>query len=187
MANVKITELASGVALTGPEVFETVQSATSVKVTADNIKDFANDEPTLTIDDAATNTPSTSATLQHATSGTPAAGIGTRLDFECQTAASNSEIGARLVASATDVTGGSEDFDLLIQLMAAGAAPTTVATVTSDGDLRLTGDTVRVPTERTITNANDTGVKGDICWDSSYIYVCTATDTWKRVGIATWP
>ena len=186
MANVKITELAAGVALTGTEVFESVQSGASVKITADEIKTFVSTQPTFTLADSATNTPSTVAVLEHTTSGTPAAGIGTRLDFECETSASNVEIGARLVASATDVTGGSEDFDFLIQLMAAGAAPTTAATVTSDGDLRLTGDTVRIPTERTITNANDPGVKGDICWDSSYIYVCTATDTWKRVGIATW-
>jgi hypothetical protein len=24
-------------------------------------------------------------------------------------------------------------------------------------------------------------------WDADYIYVCTATNTWKRVAIATWP
>ena len=31
------------------------------------------------------------------------------------------------------------------------------------------------------------GVAGTIAWDSSYIYVCVATNTWKRVQIATWP
>lgn len=186
MANVKITDLTPGVALVGTELFEAVQSAASVSLTSAQVKTFTSDEPTITVDDNATNTPSTAATLQHTTSGTPAAGIGTRLDFECQTAAANNEIGARIIASTTDVTSGSEDFDLLIQLMTGGAAPTTAATITSDGDLRIAGDTVRVPTERTITNANDTGVKGDICWDSSYVYVCTATDTWKRVAISTW-
>ena len=186
MANVKITDLTPGVALVGTELFEAVQAAASVSLTSAQVKTFASDEPTITVDDNATNTPSTAATLQHTTSGTPAAGIGTRLDFECQTAAANNEIGARIIASTTDVTSGSEDFDLLIQLMTGGAAPTTAATITSDGDLRIAGDTVRVPIERTITNANDTGVKGDICWDSSYVYVCTATDTWKRVAISTW-
>lgn len=29
--------------------------------------------------------------------------------------------------------------------------------------------------------ANATGSTGQICWDANYIYVCTATDTWKRV------
>jgi hypothetical protein len=23
-------------------------------------------------------------------------------------------------------------------------------------------------------------------WDASYIYVCVATDTWKRAAISTW-
>jgi hypothetical protein len=31
--------------------------------------------------------------------------------------------------------------------------------------------------------ANATGTAGQICWDSDYIYVCTATDTWKRAQI----
>jgi len=33
---------------------------------------------------------------------------------------------------------------------------------------------------------NSTGTAGDIRYDADYIYVCTATDTWKRVAIATW-
>ena len=35
--------------------------------------------------------------------------------------------------------------------------------------------------------AASNGVAGTIAWDSSYIYVCVATNTWKRVQIATWP
>lgn len=34
--------------------------------------------------------------------------------------------------------------------------------------------------------ATSQGVKGQIAVDSSYFYICTATDTWKRVGIAVW-
>lgn len=33
------------------------------------------------------------------------------------------------------------------------------------------------------TSASDTGTAGDIAWDSDYIYVCTATDTWKRLSL----
>ena len=187
MANVKITDLTPGVALNGTEVFESVQSAVSVKLTADQIKTFTSDDPTLTIADAVTNVSSAAVKLQHTTSGTPANGIGVGVEFEVETSASNNEIGAIVEAVATDATAASEDFDLVVKLMTGGAAAAEVGRFTSDGDLQLTGDTVRVPTERTITNANDTGVKGDICWDSSYIYVCVATDTWKRVAIATWP
>jgi len=48
------------------------------------------------------------------------------------------------------------------------------------------GDQIRVQTAKTPASASATGVAGSICWDSSYIYVCTATNTWKRVAIATW-
>lgn len=36
------------------------------------------------------------------------------------------------------------------------------------------------------SSASDTGEKGQIAWDTDYIYICTATNTWKRVAIATW-
>ena len=32
-----------------------------------------------------------------------------------------------------------------------------------------------------------TGQAGQIAFDSSYLYVCIAANTWTRVGIATWP
>ena len=34
--------------------------------------------------------------------------------------------------------------------------------------------------------ANDYGKTGQWCYDADYIYICTATDTWKRVAISTW-
>jgi hypothetical protein len=43
MANVKITDLTSGSALIGTELFESVQTATSVKLTASQIKQYALD------------------------------------------------------------------------------------------------------------------------------------------------
>jgi hypothetical protein len=36
------------------------------------------------------------------------------------------------------------------------------------------------------SSASDTGTVGQIAVDANYIYVCTATDTWKRVAIGTW-
>jgi hypothetical protein len=38
-----------------------------------------------------------------------------------------------------------------------------------------------------ITSATDPGVAGEFSYDGSFIYVCVATNTWKRVAIATWP
>jgi len=31
--------------------------------------------------------------------------------------------------------------------------------------------------------SNATGTTGQISWDADYIYVCTATNTWKRVAL----
>ena len=38
----------------------------------------------------------------------------------------------------------------------------------------------------TPASAAATGTAGQIRWDANYIYVCTATNTWKRVAISTW-
>ena len=44
----------------------------------------------------------------------------------------------------------------------------------------------RITTAQTPASAAATGTAGTIAWDTSYIYVCTATNTWKRVAISTW-
>lgn len=36
------------------------------------------------------------------------------------------------------------------------------------------------------SSAGDTGTTGEIRIDADYIYICTATNTWKRVAISTW-
>jgi hypothetical protein len=187
MANIKITDLPSGTSLVGTELFESVQSATSVKLTSDLIKTYANKDPVLATTTANTNTPATAATLSHqSTSGSVTAGIGVRLDFVCQTAVSNTKIGARLSAVTTNVGSGTEAFDLQVLLMSGGAAATLAAKFTSAGNFGIVGNTVNVPNTRTPASAAAPGTKGDICWDTSYIYVCVATDTWKRTAISTW-
>jgi len=35
-------------------------------------------------------------------------------------------------------------------------------------------------------SASDTGTAGSIAYDADYLYICVATDTWKRVAISTW-
>ena len=36
------------------------------------------------------------------------------------------------------------------------------------------------------TLANSAGTAGQITWDSSYVYICIASNTWKRANISTW-
>ena len=49
-----------------------------------------------------------------------------------------------------------------------------------------TGKKLILTGSRTIANATDTGIAGEVCWDSNYLYVCIGTDTWKRVALTTW-
>ena len=66
---------------------------------------------------------------------------------------------------------------------------TTAATVTTAAQPAITSlgtlTTLKVATS-TPASASATGTAGTIAWDTGYIYVCTATDTWERVAIATW-
>ena len=52
--------------------------------------------------------------------------------------------------------------------------------------LDINANTIRLRTARTVTNSTDIGNQGDICWDSNYLYICVATNTWKRVALSSW-
>jgi hypothetical protein len=52
--------------------------------------------------------------------------------------------------------------------------------------LDINGDTLRVRTARTPASATAPGNVGDFCWDSTYLYVCTAANTWRRISHSTW-
>lgn len=52
--------------------------------------------------------------------------------------------------------------------------------------LDVNANSIRVRTARTPESATATGNTGEICWDSNFIYVCIATNTWRRVAIAAW-
>jgi len=52
--------------------------------------------------------------------------------------------------------------------------------------LQVNDNRIRIASSKTPASASDTGTAGEICWDSSYIYVCTATNTWKRAALSTW-
>lgn len=50
----------------------------------------------------------------------------------------------------------------------------------------VNSDTIRIRTAKTPASASDTCNQGEIVWDSDYIYVCIATNTWKRTALSTW-
>ena len=65
-----------------------------------------------------------------------------------------------------------------------GAAVTINTTLSEDllvnGNVTLTGILSAPLTTKTSTSP---GTAGEISWDANYIYVCTATNTWKRVAL----
>lgn len=70
---------------------------------------------------------------------------------------------------------------------------TLVATPTTAAHWRrksagFTSPSLTTPTLSTATpaSASATGTTGTVVWDADYIYICTATNTWKRAAIATW-
>lgn len=68
---------------------------------------------------------------------------------------------------------------LLNQDVRSTASPTFVTNTSS-------GNTIIIANSKTPTSSSDTGMQGQICWDSGFIYVCIATNTWKRIAILTW-
>ena len=77
---------------------------------------------------------------------------------------------------------GSNDF---IWKTAIGAPAAERMRLSNDGVLTVQSDLV-LATTRTPASASATGTTGQIAWDASYIYVCTATNTWRRVAHGTW-
>jgi len=67
-----------------------------------------------------------------------------------------------------------------------GINDTTYLSLTSAGVLTVANDSFIVTTAKTPASAADTCTTGQHAWDASYLYACTATNTWKRAAITTW-
>lgn len=61
-----------------------------------------------------------------------------------------------------------------------------IGNITPTALLDIDSDIVRLRDSKTPASSGATGNQGDIAWDTNYIYVCTATNTWKRTAISTW-
>lgn len=62
-----------------------------------------------------------------------------------------------------------------------------IGTVTAGASkLVVEDDSIQLNTAKTPASASATGTTGQIAWDTNYVYVCVATNTWKRAALATW-
>ena len=84
------------------------------------------------------------------------------------------------IAGNLTVTGNSDLVDVVID----GDA-TIYNDLSVQGIINATTSSIRIR-NRTPSSATATGTTGTIVYDANYIYVCVATNTWKRVAISTW-
>jgi len=82
-----------------------------------------------------------------------------------------------------DASGASTD-DIAISRNDSGVLEVNSGTAGTFRDLIVRNFRMSAPTSVPAT-AGATGSEGDIKWNSTHIYVCVATNTWKRVAIAT--
>lgn len=101
-----------------------------------NILTSTNDPNSIRLFKSDTNTVQYALNLLYNCTGIPANGTGTGIQFETRTSTTNTEIGATIESITTDVTGTSENFDLIFKTMAAGAA--------ASERLRLNGTGVKI-------------------------------------------
>jgi hypothetical protein len=79
---------------------------------------------------------------------------------------------------------GSSTFQELMRISSSGNVG--IGTNAPTEKLDIDSNAIRIRTAQTPASATATGNVGDICWDSDYIYVCVATNTWKRSSLASW-
>ena len=101
---------------------------------------------TFTVDDAINNNISYPIEVRHTTTGTPAANIGTGIEFITETSNNNNEIGVTVEGQATTVTAGSEKFDFVVRTMTGGA--------TAVQAIRANNNTFTVGASSTATTIN---------------------------------
>lgn len=53
--------------------------------------------------------------------------------------------------------------------------------------LGMTVGSITVSSSGAPASASSPGSPGQIAWDAGYVYVCVATNTWKRASLTSWP
>lgn len=100
-------------------------------------------------------------------------------------------IGASSAAAATftNITASGTSTLTTVDINAGDIDGTNIGTSTPGAGtfsaLVTTGDHVRIDTSQTPASSSASGTAGEIAWDSNYIYVCVATNSWKRVALST--
>lgn len=159
----------AGQAIFGPSTTAT-QSASLVSVRGRNGVEFGHPAPT----GFGSNLGAT------ASGGLPFLALCAEADPDGNTFRTRGKKGALVY---TDLT-GRLIFGRVSNSNAAGQTPVEMGAFSADGHLAL----AETPRLRSHTPATSTsaGLPGELAWDQNYIYICVATNTWKRTALAAW-
>ena len=123
----------------------------------------------------ATGTTTPVITLQVPTASASNRGALSAADWTTFNSKGSGTVTAVSVATANGVSGSSSGGATPALTLTLGAiAPTSVHATTT------------MLTSAAPASASATGVVGTITWEAGFLYICTATNTWERVAIATW-
>jgi hypothetical protein len=89
-------------------------------------------------------------------------------------------------AAACITLGNGNKEDVRIASSGVVGVGTSSPSLSSGVGIHNAGSTFRLATSRTPASSTATGNTGEICWDSTYMYVCVATNTWRRTLHSTW-
>jgi len=59
------------------------------------------------------------------------------------------------------------------------------STANNEGWIVVNGSRLRLMNQRTPSSSTDNAYSGELCYDNNYIYVATASNTWKRATLST--
>ena len=99
-----------------------------------------------------------------------------------QNSSSKDIIAGALKFIAGTATAGSETASLQIGLKSAASSAFSNTVFTLDSAGNLTIPALFIANSGTPASSSAAGTKGQILYDSSYIYICVATNTWRRVA-----
>lgn len=161
-------------------------------VTGTNISTgVANSAISVDVTTGVTNLPIAALTVKTTSTGTPAVGFGTAINFVGQTGVSNFENAGFIAVASTDITGTAEDFRMRFGLMENGTDYTTKMDLDSagnlqiDGELEVTGNIIKKSSGTTVvtfSGTNLTTLAGDIALGGNTIRDSASTPAIELTG-----
>lgn len=101
-----------------------------------------------------------------------------------------SDPGTHIIGSLTDIEIASGTDISIVSLGTASLSsvgPINIDSGTGSNPITIKSGPLILETSLPPASATASGTRGTIAWDADYLYVCTDTNTWKRVLLATWP